>query len=227
MGNRTVGRVTAGGALLLAALAGCSGERIADTSAAAPAVPSFTTTPATSTGTSTTSETSALPTTTDAGPTTSAPASQAPAVQSAPPASPDATDCRATELALSVRDGNAAAGTVYRDLVFTNKGARTCIMQGFPGVSYVTGENGQQVGPAAFRVGRKGAPVTLPPGGTAAAPLGFVNVRNFDPAACRPTEIRGLRVYPPHDTAALFVPLSGLGCAGTPPDNQLTVKTVV
>jgi L-glyceraldehyde 3-phosphate reductase len=29
--------------------------------------------------------------------------------------------------------------------------------------------------------------------------------------------VRGLRVYPPGDTAALFVPVEGTGCAGTPP----------
>jgi hypothetical protein len=90
----------------------------------------------------------------------------------------------------------------------------------------VAGEDGHQVGPAAFREGTKGAPVTLAPGQTAFATVGFVQVRNFDPNVCRPTAVRGLRIYPPHDIAAMFLPLEGTGCAGTPPGNQLTVRTV-
>ncbi|MFL6142780.1 MAG: DUF4232 domain-containing protein [Labedaea sp.] len=135
-------------------------------------------------------------------------------------------DCRAAELRLSLGQGDAAAGTVYRPLRFTNTGTRNCTIQGFPGVSYVAGDDGHQVGPAAFRVGTKGAPVSLAPGATASAPVGFTQVRNFDPAVCRPTAVRGLRIYPPHDTAAMFVAMEGTGCAGNPPGNQLEVRTV-
>ena len=136
------------------------------------------------------------------------------------------TDCKASELSLSAQDGDAAAGTVYRKIVFTNKGTRTCTLQGFPGVSYVAGADGHQVGPAAYRDGQKGAPVALKPGDTAFAPVGFVNVRNYDAAVCKPTAVRGLRIYPPQETASMFLPLDGLGCAGTPPGNQLVVKTI-
>ncbi|WP_253832232.1 DUF4232 domain-containing protein [Actinokineospora globicatena] len=152
--------------------------------------------------------------------------------QVAPPTTesvdPPATDdCKVDELKLAVRDGDAAAGTVYRKLIFTNTGTRLCVIQGFPGVSYVAGDDGHQVGPAAFRVGTKGSPVRLDPGTSASADVGFVNVQNYDPTVCQPTEVRGLRVYPPHDTGSAFVELPGTGCAGTPPGNQLTVKTVV
>jgi hypothetical protein len=51
-------------------------------------------------------------------------------------------------------------------------------------------------------------------------------VANYDAAVCRPTPVRGLRVYPPGDTAALFVPAEGTGCAGTPPGDQLSVQTL-
>ncbi|UVS76443.1 hypothetical protein Actkin_00130 [Actinokineospora sp. UTMC 2448] len=139
---------------------------------------------------------------------------------------PVATDCKTDELSLSIEDDSAGAGTVYRKLVFTNTGSRVCVLHGFPGVSYVSGEGGEQVGPAAYREGTKGAPVTLKPDGTAVAPVGFVNVRNYDAAVCKPTEVRGLRVYPPQETAAMFVALDGLGCAGNPPGNQLVVKTI-
>ena len=90
----------------------------------------------------------------------------------------------------------------------------------------MAGDDGHQVGPAAFREGTKGAAVSLGPGETAFATVGFVQVHNFDPAVCKPTAVRGLRIYPPHETASLFLAMDGIGCAGTPPGNQLTVKTV-
>ncbi|MFC4854738.1 DUF4232 domain-containing protein [Actinophytocola glycyrrhizae] len=136
------------------------------------------------------------------------------------------TECKVADLKLSLGGGDATAGTAYRHLVFTNKGSRTCTMQGFPGVSYVAGDDGHQVGPAAYRNGKKGPAVTLKPGASAYADVGFVQVRNYDPAVCKPTEVRGLRVYPPHDYDSMFLPNPGTGCAGTPPGNQLTVSTV-
>lgn len=136
-------------------------------------------------------------------------------------------ECKAADLTVSLGGGDAAAGTVYRSVVFTNKSGKTCTMQGFPGVSYVTGDDGHQVGLAAVRTGVKGAVITLAPGAKAQAPVGFVEVGNFDPAACQPTPTRGLRIYPPHDTASLFLPVAGNGCAGRPPGQQLSVKTIV
>jgi hypothetical protein len=117
-------------------------------------------------------------------------------------------------------------GSVYRVLVFTNRGSQSCELQGFPGVSYVAGDDGHQVGPAATRTGDRGEPVHIAPGGTASAQLRQVNVANFDPAVCQPTPVRGLRVYPPGETAAIFVPLGSTGCAGTPSGPQLTVQAI-
>ena len=55
----------------------------------------------------------------------------------------------------------------------------------------------------------------------------FVQVANFDAAVCQPTPVRGLRVYPPGETASLFVAMNNqTGCAGNPPGPQLTVKTM-
>ncbi len=121
---------------------------------------------------------------------------------------------------------SGAAGSVYRSLVFTNAGTRTCGMRGFPGVSYVAGDDGHQLGPAAQMSGERGVEVTIPPGGRATAELQLAQVRNFDAAVCRPTPVRGLRVYPPGETAALFVVAAGTGCASPPPGPQLTVRTI-
>jgi hypothetical protein len=135
-------------------------------------------------------------------------------------------ECKVADLRLSLSRGEGAAGTFYRDLRFTNKGGRTCVIQGFPGVSYVAGADGHQVGPSAYRDGTKGPAISLKPGMTVYAPVGFVQVGNYDPAQCRPTSVRGIRVYPPHEYDSMFVPAPGTGCAATPPGNQLTVQTI-
>ncbi|MFC3449405.1 DUF4232 domain-containing protein [Amycolatopsis speibonae] len=166
-------------------------------------------------------DTSAAPSASSSSP---APASQ-PAQAPAPAPKNDGL-CKAGDVKLSVGGGDAAAGTVYRQLVITNTSGHPCTVQGFPGVSYVTGADGHQVGEAAFRDGDKGGPVQLNNGERAIADLGFVNVRNYDEAACKPTETRGLRVYLPQETASNFVAVQGLGCAGKIPGNQLTVKTL-
>jgi hypothetical protein len=130
------------------------------------------------------------------------------------------------DLDVSLGASEGTAGTTYRALVFTNTGGRTCTIQGFPGVSFVAGDDGHQVGEAAVRVGEKGPAVTLTPGGTATSPVGFVNVSVYDPATCGPTPVRGLRVYPPHERKSVFVPFETTGCAGELPGSQLTVRTV-
>jgi hypothetical protein len=136
------------------------------------------------------------------------------------------TRCVTRELSVSLGDGGAAAGSVYRPLIFTNTGSHTCELRGFPGVSYVAGDDGHQVGPAAAMSGERGGQVPIPPGGTAQAQLQLVNVQNFDPADCHPVPVRGLRVYPPGDTASLFVQMDGTGCSATPPGNQLSIGTI-
>jgi hypothetical protein len=147
-----------------------------------------------------------------------------------PPAPPQPAtgpgECKAAGLKLGVSDTEGAAGTIYRHLRFTNTGSVPCTIQGFPGVSYVTGDDGRQVGAAAVRVGDKGAVITLAPGATAQAAVGFTQVGNFDAAVCQPTPVRGLRIYPPHDTASMYLPLEGTGCAGNVPGQQLSVRTV-
>ncbi|MGW3999224.1 DUF4232 domain-containing protein [Amycolatopsis sp. NPDC004772] len=164
-----------------------------------------------------------------ATPTVTTATSSASATPAAPPVAQPADDglCKAGDVKLSLGQGDAGAGSVYRPLLITNSSAEPCTIQGFPGVSYVAGPDGHQVGKDAFREGTKGNAVKLNPGQTAAADIQFVNVRNFDPGACQPTAVRGLRIYLPQETASNFVPSEGTGCAGTTiPGNQLAVKTV-
>ncbi|WP_353074098.1 DUF4232 domain-containing protein [Amycolatopsis carbonis] len=135
--------------------------------------------------------------------------------------------CKAGDVTLSLGQGDAGAGSVYRPILIKNSSSKPCSIQGFPGVSYVTGDDGHQVGPAAFREGTKGNAIKLQPGQSAAADVQFAQVANFDPAVCKPTSVKGLRVYLPQETASKFLPDPGTGCAGDKlPGNQLAVKTV-
>jgi hypothetical protein len=177
-------------------------------------------------GPASTPETTAAPTTAG-GPTTPPASTGSPSTPGTPTGSVAAPGCRSAQLAVSLGPPEGAAGSVYRVLVFTNTGGRDCQLRGFPGVSYVAGDAGQQVGSAAERVGDLGGSVRIAPGATASAQVQLVNVANYDAAVCRPTPVRGLRIYPPGETAALFVPAEGTGCAGTPPGSQLTVGTII
>ncbi|HEY0811828.1 MAG TPA: DUF4232 domain-containing protein [Pseudonocardia sp.] len=172
------------------------------------------------------------PTSTPVAPssTSVAPSSSAPPASTAAPGPPTSTggiaNCATAELKASLGQGEGAAGSVYAPLILTDVGPRTCELRGFPGVSYVAGADGHQVGPAAAMSGPRGGEVVLKPGAAAAAQLQLANVGNFDAAACRPVPVRGLRIYPPGDTASLYVDRAGLGCSATPPGNQLSIQTL-
>ncbi|MBK1784394.1 DUF4232 domain-containing protein [Prauserella cavernicola] len=151
------------------------------------------------------------------------------ATESEQPAPPPENSglCNSGNLKVALGQGDAAAGTQYRPLQFTNTGDAPCEIQGYPGVSYVAGEDGHQVGASAFREGTKGDAIALKPGETAYAEIGFTQVLNYDPEQCKPTDVRGLRVYPPQETESVFVEMAGEGCAGEGiPGNQLTVQTI-
>ncbi len=199
-----------------------SGHRIAALSVLALALAACSS--ATTAGPVRTPGTTAAPTTASvpATPSTGSPSTIGPQ-----PGSGAAPRCRSAQLSASLGPPEGAAGSVYRVLIFTNTGNGACSMRGFPGVSYVAGDAGQQVGPAAERVGDTGGSVRIAPGATASAQLRLVNVANYDAAVCRPTPVRGMRIYPPGETAALFVPVEETGCAGTPPGSQLTVGTII
>jgi hypothetical protein len=144
-----------------------------------------------------------------------------------PPPNPGNGLCKAADISLALGRGDAGAGTVNRPLVMTNVSDHQCTIGGFPGISYVAGADGHQVGKDASRTGTTGDVIILSKGESAAANVGFVNVRNYDAAECKPTDVKGLRVYLPQETASKFVDAPGIGCASDKiPGNQLTVQTV-
>jgi hypothetical protein len=137
-------------------------------------------------------------------------------------------ECKSGGLKLSFGGGDAGMSHQFRELKFTNVSKHSCVIVGFPGVSYVTGDKGTQVGAPAVREGKIGKQITLVPGQFASTIIDAVDYEVFEPAVCRPTPVRGYRIYPPDETAAMFIPLpSGAhGCAGTTPSPQLSVVTI-
>ena len=115
--------------------------------------------------------------------------------------------CAAASLAGRIEAGSGgAAGSVIVHLVLENTGSTTCTVQGWPGVSFVGGGTGKQIGAAA--AAEKSSPhptVTLAPGKTAVAPLKIVRAENYSAGDCSPQTPDGFRVYPPGSKQSLFV----------------------
>src|SRR4051812_43836575 len=107
------------------------------------------------------------------------------------------TACTTAELAVSPGPGQGQSGMQKSDATFTltNKGGRTCTLEGYPGVSFVTGDNGTQVGAPARRTDAPPKLVTLEPGAGAPTLLLITSPDAYDQAECKPTDVRGLRIY--------------------------------
>ncbi|MFD4182470.1 DUF4232 domain-containing protein [Rhodococcus sp. NPDC058514] len=162
--------------------------------------------------------------------TAEAPAAETTVAGPPPPttAPDDPNTCAATELMLTAGQVEGAAGSTMIPLVFTNIGGRTCLLDGFPGVSYVAEERGPEVGAPATRSGPGFGPVELTSNGKATAQVRAIQVANYPAEACEPTPVTGLRVFPPNAYASLFLPLPGTGCSKASPEvNQLEVTAVV
>jgi hypothetical protein len=176
---------------------------------------SATTTPTTAATASTTATSTAVASTTTAGPsasTTPSTSSASPTPASTGPSGP--SQCTTQQLSGNLGASNGAAGTIYYPLILTNVSNTTCVIQGYPGVSFVAGSNGHQVGAAASRLSGPTPPITLPPGQSTTATLGIVDAGNY-PSSCQQTPVLGLRVYPPNQTTSLYVPHTDTACANT------------
>jgi hypothetical protein len=106
----------------------------------------------------------------------------------------------------------------------------TCTLTGFPGVSFVTGSAGTQVGEPAGRNGSSRGLETLMPGGSVTALFQQANPENYPPGTCKPVTVLGLRIYPPGQRSAAFVtlPTGSTACSTTSQNggNQSSVQAV-
>ncbi|MEO9324541.1 DUF4232 domain-containing protein [Nocardioides sp. C4-1] len=145
-------------------------------------------------------------------------ASSAPATPGADPEEPEGpTECRAGDVAVTYEPGDNAAGTRYGSLVVTNTSEIWCQIEGFGGLSYVGGGDGEQVGAPADRDTSGQAPkpevLTIEPGEQATALVSEAAAGSYPADECRPTEVDGFRVYLPDETRSVFVAHPTTACA--------------
>jgi hypothetical protein len=185
--------VLATGCASLSTASGASAPASATADAGSASTPASTSTGAGSPGTPT---------------TTASPSSTTPGTGTASTAACDSGDLKAS------LGGGAGAGMSqdHTGLQLRNVGSSPCALYGYPGVSWVAGADGHQVGAAAERQADAGGgsegTVILAPGATASSPLDIVDAAVIPQSACKPVPVRGLRVYPPGQKAALFIPLA-------------------
>jgi len=139
--------------------------------------------------------------------------------------------CATAQLAGSIADGGggASAGAQRVAIVLRNTGARACTLQGWPGVSFVGGGNGAQIGNAATLDRATPHPtLSIRPGGEVQAIVTVEAAGNWDSATCHPRVTDGFRVIPPGSRQSLFVGASGSlfeSCASTSV-HQLTTSAI-
>jgi len=129
----------------------------------------------------------------------------------------------ALSVSLDSNQGSGAAGSTYLPINFTNTSGAGCALYGYPGVSFVTGPGGTQIGAAATRAsGASPISVTLAAHATAHAWLQVVEAGNYPASTCQPVTAHWLKVYPPGNTAASYIGHSFPACSS----DKATVLTV-
>lgn len=153
-------------------------------------------------------------------PASQSPGSTPPSSQSAAPAGP--SRCKAANLTVSQdATGGGAAGSVYSQLILTNSGAEPCLLRGFPGVSLTADANGEPLGAPARQDGASPvADVLLAPGQAGAADMRYTQAGNYPD--CTTAQAAGYRVYPPEETASLFLAVPRTACT----DDSIELLTI-
>ncbi len=147
-----------------------------------------------------------------ASPSAPAASSSSPAVV-APSSSAGSAACATSALQVKLGASDGYAGGVYQTIDFTNTSGSSCTLTGYPGVSLVTGPSHQPLGLAAKRTTSTPATtVTLAPGATANAQLQIVDALNFPSPTCSPAKATDLKVYPPDQFTAVYLPDTSYGC---------------
>jgi hypothetical protein len=143
-----------------------------------------------------------------AGSPAAAPTSKSPASGLA------ACDTANLQVSLKSNSGGGAAGSTYVPIQFTNTAGAACALYGYPGVSFVTGQNGSQVGAPARRSGSfANVTVSVAAHATAHAWLQVAEAGNYPASSCHPVSTHFLKVYPPGNTAPAYVSFSSQTCS--------------
>jgi hypothetical protein len=131
----------------------------------------------------------------------------------------------ALHVAVPTGGGNAAAGSNYYPVQFANTSSSPCTLYGYPGVSFVTAVGGSQIGiPATRNPALAARLVTLSPGQTVHAELQVADAQNYPPTDCGLVTAHWLKIYPPNQTAPVYVSFTAQTCSK--PKTILSVQTV-
>lgn len=160
----------------------------------------------------------ATPHSTTSSPGTPSPSASAPAPSASPSATGSATvtACATAGLRVTTGQSQGAAGTSYTNIDFTNVSGSTCTLGGYPGVSLVTAGSsaGTQIGAAARRMPTTPVrTITVAPGQVAHASLGVVDAGNFSQSSCKPVTAHWLKVFPPNQYTAAYLPFTTQTCS--------------
>jgi hypothetical protein len=107
--------------------------------------------------------------------------------------------------------GGSSDGHIGLQVTVTNGSSAPRAVEGFPGVSLVTGNAGQELGAPAKRTTGTPTRITLAPGAKVSAPLSLAQATNYPD--CGVTPAQGFRIYLPDDTAAQFSQQTQQGCS--------------
>jgi hypothetical protein len=114
-------------------------------------------------------------------------------------------------VSLSIGSEDGGAGQLFRPLVFTNTGSRSCTLQGFPEVVLLDAGGAPIGDPAGAEDTTPPATITLDPGEVASALLHTTNGPIGGP--CLPPSA-GISVVLPGDSNDLFVAVAYTACGG-------------
>jgi hypothetical protein len=130
------------------------------------------------------------------------------------PGSVGPAGCLTSALRATLGTAQGTAGSAYQVIILANVSGKTCALYGYPGVSFVSGVGGSQIGKDAAR-DRTTAPkvVTLAPGHSGSFALRVVDAAALPAANCDPVTANWLKIFPPENTAALYVGYTAHACA--------------
>jgi Protein of unknown function (DUF4232) len=155
----------------------------------------------------------------------SAPAPSSAATSAAPAASATASAsssstavagppaCATSALKVTQSAPNGYAGGVDVTIGFTNASGATCTLYGYPGVSLVSASYAQ-LGLSAKRASTVPVKVvTLASGATASASVQIADALNFPSTSCSPVKAAYLRIFPPNQTASVYLANTSETCS--------------
>ena len=169
----------------------------------------------------------AAPTSTASPVSTVAPAPPGASASPAKPGSVGPAGCLTSALRATLGAAQGTAGSAYQVIILANVSGKTCALYGYPGVSFVSGIGGSQIGKDAAR-DRTTAPkvVTLAPGQRGSFALRVVDAAALPTASCDPVTAKWLKIFPPENTAALYLGYAARACASKTA-TILTTRAVV